>query len=240
MKTYLCQSLIVLSLCSCSTESPDINTGSTELFASKPSYKNGAEITSPANPDNPYDYAGVLTEQILDEYASQPDEIRSLPEVTQLVEDLLSANPATDDYLPADYEVPAAALIQQLLLNAELDFLSDLTAAGYSTNAKLQLQELKTGLSSLKLTDSTYETVYNYIIRIEEDILNGHLPPSEEEALLTTTSVLRYALYNDTKRKRRDRDWEWSTANIAATSTGSMVSVSDAVALCVISKVYEP
>lgn len=200
----------------------------------------GEVNTSPANPDNPYDYAGVLTDQILDEYASQPDEIRSLPEIAQLVEDLLSANPATDDYLPADYEVPATALIQQLLLNAELDFLSDLTAAGYSTNAKLHLQELKTGLSNLKLTDSTYEAVYNYIIGIEEDILNGHLPPGEEEALLTTTSVLRYALYNDTKRKRRDRDWEWSTANIAATSTGSMVSVPDAVALCVISKIFEP
>jgi hypothetical protein len=131
-------------------------------------------------------------------------------------------------------------LIQQLLLNAELDFLSDLTAAGYSTNAKLHLQELKTGLSNLKLTDSTYETVYNYIVEIEQDILDGNLPPGEEEAVLTTTSVLRYALYNDTKRKRRDRDWEWSTANITATSTGATISVPDAIALCVISKVYKP
>ncbi|WP_294819082.1 hypothetical protein [uncultured Flavobacterium sp.] len=240
MKTYLYQSLIVLSLCSCSTESPDATTGSTEFLTSKPAHKMGDATTSPANPDNPYDYAGVITDRILDDYASQPDEIRSLPDIIQLVEDLLNADPATDDNLPAGYQVPAAAFIQQLLLDADLDFLSDLTAAGYSTNGKVHLQDLRTGLSSLKLTDSTYETVYNYIVEIEQDILDGHLPPDEEEALLTTTSVLRYALYNDTKRKRRDRDWEWSTANITATSTGAATSIPDAIALCVISKVYTP
>lgn len=240
MKTYLCQSLIVLSLCSCSTESPDINTGSTELFASKPAYKNGAEIPDPANPDNPYDYAGAITDQILDDYASLPNATRSLPEVTQIVEDLLNAYTGGDDSLPANYEVPDLALINQLLLNADQDFLSDLTLAGYSGKGKLYLQVLKAELTSLKLANSTYEAVYSFLQETEAAILDENLSPGEEEALLITTSILRYSLYNDTKRKRRDRDWEWSTANISATSTGSVVSVPDAVALCVISKVYEP
>ncbi len=239
MKTYLYQSLVVLSLCSCSTESPEINTGSTELFASKP-YKSGDGILTPENPDNPYDYVGAITDQILDDYASEPDVTRSLSEITQLVEGLLNARDVSDDNLPANYTAPPAAFIQQLFLNADTDFLADLTSAGYSTTGKFYLQELKVELSTLKLTDSTYETVYNYIIAIEEDILNEHLPPGEEEALLTTTAVLRYALYNDTKRKRRDRDWEWSTANITATATGTTTGVPDAIALCVISKVYKP
>lgn len=176
----------------------------------------------------------------MDEYASQPDEIRSLPEVTQIVEDLLNTYSDSDDSMPVNYEAPDLALINQLLLNADQDFLSDLTLAGYSGKGKLYLQVLKAELTSLKLANSTYEAVYSVLQETEAAILGENLSPGEEEALLITTSILRYSLYNDTKRKRRDRDWEWSTANIAATSTGSMVSVPDAVALCVISKVYEP
>jgi len=234
MKTYLYQSLIFMSLCSCSTDTPEVTAGAWEQNAARFAYKSG---NSPANPANPYDSTGILVDALLDDYHLLPEGKRSLAQVIELTESLGTAHEEFQALLPDNYQAPEAGIVAQILDNPNPDFT---VGTDYSAKGKEHLRSIALELQILKLADAPYHDVLDYFIEIEGEILADNLSEQEKEALLITASALRYALYNDTKKPKRDRDWEWSTANVAATSSGSIENIPDAILLCVVSKVYEP
>jgi len=237
MKTYLYQSLIVLSLCSCTADlSEDVPSNIHETVGSAAKKSNDLA----ANPDNPYDYAGKLCNDLLDEYHLAPSSSRTLNDVKQLVDSLALANYGFTLLLPQDYDIITPAVIENAISNAEADFVPDLLVAGYSAQARTYLLNIKAELALLKLADVPYSGVQSYLEEVEADILADSLTQGEEQALLVTASIVRYSLYNDTKRKRRDRDWEWSTGNLTATSTAAMDNVPDAIISGIVSKLHQP
>ena len=237
MKTYFYQSLIVLSLCSCTADlSEDVPSNIHETAGSAAKKSNDLA----ANPDNPYDYAGKICNDLLDEYHLAPSSSKTLSDVKLLVDSLAFAKYGFTALLPVNYEVISHSTIENAISNAEADFLPDLLAAGYSVQAQTYLLNIKAELALLKLADVRYSEVQSYLEEVEADILADSLMQGEEQALLVTVSILRYSLYNDTRRKRRDRDWEWSTGNLTATSTAAIDNVPDAIISGIVSKLYKP
>ena len=195
---------------------------------------------SPANPANGKDYTGLIYNRILDAYYALPASSRNLQQIITTGEQLAFADNGflalngVSSYQPISVsDVEAYTTIYGA--NIE-NYLSQ----SYGLAARETYSEITAELGMLKADKATYDEVYAYLITLEGEVLdNAAIPDDEASAILTTSSLLRYGLYNDKKRKRRDRDWDWMTGNIAATANAALNSEAEAITVSFATDVYQ-
>jgi hypothetical protein len=194
----------------------------------------------PANPSNEKDYAGLIYDRILDAYYALPESSRSFQQIITTGEQLALADTG---FLSLDgaasYQPISGSELEDYLTLSGTDIESYLSE-GYGLAAREVYSELTEELGALKANKATYDEVYAYLISLEGEVLdNTAIPDHEASAILTTSSILRYGMYNDKKRKRRDRDWDWMTGNIAATANAALESEADAITVSFATDVYQ-
>jgi len=237
MKIIASICLLSLVITGCSHDSvliePATETAKLTSYAKK-------SLDSPANPANDKDYTGLIYNRILDAYYALPASSRNLQQIITIGEQLAFAD---SGFLAlngvSSYEPISDSAIEAYTTLYGPDIESYLSES-YGLAARETYSEITVELGMLKANKATYDEVYAYLITIEGEVLdNPAIPDDEASAILTTSSLLRYGLYNDKKRKRRDRDWDWMTGNIAATANAALDSEAEAITVSFATDVYQ-
>jgi hypothetical protein len=237
MKIFASICLLSLVITGCSQDSV-LTEHAAETAAGTSYAKMGAVI--PANPANEKDYTGLIYERILDAYYALPESARSFQQTIATGEQFAFADTGflSLDGAAAHQAISSAELEDYLTLSGT-DIESYLSGS-YGLAAREIYSALTEELGTLKANKATYDEVYAYLVSLEEEVLdNAAIPNDEASAILVTSSVLRYGLYNDKKRKRRDRDWDWMTGNIAATANAALESEAEAILVSFPTDVYQ-
>lgn len=224
MKNYL-YVLTIFSVLSCTTENNDYEL-ETKTFKDL-TKSNAGGISSPAYAGNPYDHIGDAYNTVYDAYETiaikSTDPTVIVATVESLVDEL--GMMSNSDYIP----ITAMGIIA---LKESATTTSALTSV-----VKNQLVELVDQLQILKNANEPYDIACLKIIENENAWqLSTVLTQNEKKILLYTSSVLRYSLYNTSKKKRKDRDWELSVGNIMATAYGATLSVPNTIVVSVSSE----
>lgn len=226
-------SFIMLFLIStaCSTD----NTEENNFEPNQNAKKTSLAISNVTNSANPYDHAGESYLSLLDNYEAfhpKPDNASEVIEVLETLGGNLGIINA--GYIPEDMQSINA--VHQLSVD---DLSLALSQSGLSSQAQTLLLNCITGLLQLKEQDATYDDAYAYLISFESSVASSNLSLTEKAILLSTLSIVRYDIYNDSARKKKDRDWELSVGNFMATAYGAIQSISNAVISAGISNIVK-
>jgi hypothetical protein len=225
-----CLSLILLG---CSPDAVDMPEANVVL------YKTKKASTLPANSVNNNDHTGAIYYRILDAYYALPQTAVNLGQLITLGDSLAFHDPgflALPD-LPPHGSVSVSD-VEMYTGSPESD-IAVLLTPGYGSKSRAVFGELTSGLSQLKNDNATFDEAYYFIAALEGTIIdNPSLSQEEQDAILVTTSLLRYGLYHDKKRKRRDRDWDWMTTAVAATANAALESEAKAILISFATDVY--
>lgn len=172
---------------------------------------------APHNTANPYDIAGSIHNDILENLENANFNSGSIESIANAIDSvsisyqgitsLPSGNPAVSTRLA---EITAIVNNTDALYNV-------LTASSLELSAR---NSFSTFINTLLLGSSNpYEDIHSAVVSYEANILASTLMSSEDKRIiLTTTSIIRYSAY---KKKRKDKDWETSVTSIAAAVSGS-------------------
>lgn len=193
----------------------------------------------PANPGNGKDAGGSVYMDLLDAYYATPPADNTLQgiiafgEAVAFAHPLYGSLPGAQDYQP----ISPADIVPYL--NVDDQDIKTLLCEGYAPQAKAFLEAMTTELARLKAAGAPYGEAYSYLIAFETEVAEAKsISLNEADAILTTTSILRYGMYHDKKRRRRDRDWDWMTGNIAATANAALESQPQAILTSFATDVY--
>ncbi|MEL1244945.1 hypothetical protein AAEO56_11775 [Flavobacterium sp. DGU11] len=206
--------LFAIASLSCSPEFQETENQQIEKSALNETFLKKA-ITMPANPDNGYDNAGWMHNQILEAYtyntpASLTGRITALESIAQADSTFLSLAPNYTSVSTAQLNVITQDNLTQVLSNSAL-----------SPASQNSLKVLIDNIFDLESKASSYEVIYSLIIAFESGIIeNAALPEAERKIILTTTSVARYAAFYD-KKKGKDKDWRMSRGSLTSAIYGS-------------------
>jgi len=213
--------LFLIGGIACSTEDPSevYNSGSLTLKTLV------AENSEAASSSNPYDDRGKAYLQILDSYeALEKDSADDLSIITTLETIAIGLGVSDHSYNPL-----VSQNIRQIKSLSHSNIDDALTGLNVSASGKALLISTVNELILLKNLDASYDAVYTSLINQEQTVLHSALSPHDTEVLLTTFSIVRYSIYNKSRRKRKDRDWELSVGNVIATAYGAVASRSNAI-----------
>lgn len=172
---------------------------------------------TPQNTSNPYDIAGSMHNEILENLENTNFNSQSIEYIANAIDSVsiaytgltsvVSGNPKVSIKLP---EITAIVNNTDALADALLT-----SSLGVSARTSLS-----TFINTLLLGSSNpYEDIHSAVVSYEATILASTLMTNEDKRIiLTTTSVIRYSAY---KKKRKDKDWETSVTSIAAAVSGS-------------------
>lgn len=205
-KTSLMLALLPGIIFSCTTENindedkTDISDQTTSKIAS----------TLPDNPANPYDDTGRTHNDILDIYhlGMQNDST-----VAQVRERIILIK---GDIYPCLID---DAQIRHILSDPYQAFELVVQKSSLSGIAKMSLSNFITSFTLLE--DSSYENIYQFIILYEANVsANTQFSNIDKRIILRSTSILRFSLYYE--KKRKDKDWDSSVGNFVGGVSGSV------------------
>jgi len=231
MKNFLPgTALLCFAFLSCTTEA--IQSGATEhtvnanqAFASR----QGQGDATPANTQNPYDFAGAAQNELLDLYLDGNNSYSSIEEVSDQVALL-----AAQHYALGGQDIPPTISQEQIAFivtnpSGALDTIG--TSPALSASAAADFSEFMVTLDAAQ--DATFEEQYSLIITYEATLINNPAySAADKEVILTSTSIARYTIYY--RKKRKDRDWDTSVGNIVAGASGAEENTISAVAMAVV------
>ncbi|AWH86531.1 hypothetical protein HYN59_16090 [Flavobacterium album] len=189
-------------------------------------------ITMPANPDNEYDKAGWMHNQILEAYtyntpASLAARVMAIESIAQADATFLSLAPGYTSISTAQLNVIVQDNLTQVLSNSSLSAASQNNLNGIIDN-----------IFDLESNASSYEAIYNLIVAYESGIIgNTALPESERKIILTTTSIARYAAFYD-RKKGKDKDWRMSRGSLTSAIYGSQEGPGKAIIMSLAGGLY--
>ncbi|KGO93662.1 hypothetical protein [Flavobacterium subsaxonicum] len=231
MKNFLPgTALLCFAFLSCTTEA--IQSGATEYtlnanqaFASR----QGQGDATPANTQNPYDFAGAAQNELLDLYLDGNYSYSSIEEVSEQVALL-----AIQHYTFGGQDTPPTISQEQIaaiLTNPSAALGAVATSPALSDTAAAAFSDFMVTLNAAQ--GATYEELYSLIISYEATVINNPAYSStDKEVILTSTSIARYTIYY--RKKRKDRDWDTSVGNIVAGASGAEENTISAVAMAVV------
>nr|WP_198999689.1 hypothetical protein [Flavobacterium sp. ASV13] len=206
--------ILPLISASCSDEYTGAAALETSNFVNAITKKSGV---TPNNTSNPYDFAGEMHNNILADLENTDLNLRSIAFVANAVDSVYSSNSGITSLSSGNPLLSIRLPEIAAMVNNNNLLPSVLATSSMRAPARISLS---TFIDSLTLdNDHPYEQIYNQIISYETSILaNTNMNISEKRIILTTTSVVRYSVY---EKKRKDKDWETSVTSIAATIAGS-------------------
>lgn len=227
MKNILLILVSILSLLiSCTNENTDYNNLS-ESSLSKPKSKNTAKMlqtTSPENPDNAFDIAGKIHNDILDTYLTGNYNCTTIIQISQKVDSISALN---NDFLNLETTLPMNfGEIQETIDYPQIKLEQAIANSGMTNAAKICLSNF---MASIVLWETNeYDAIHLSIISFENSVLsNPQLTAEDKRIILTTSSITRYSIYY--AKKRKDKDWETSVGNSVGALQGAIDNSSTAV-----------
>jgi hypothetical protein len=213
--------ILPLLIVSCTTDSIE-NTDSIDnkvIDKKSEKYARLVQILTPENPENVYDLAGKLHNDILDIYLAGNYQHNAIVEISQEVEaiaavnnDLMLLNLETN--LPIDLNE-----IQEIINNPQAQLDEAIANSSMTDKAKGSLSNFMTSLLSWE--NDEYAEIHQSIILYESSVMtNPQFSSEDKRIILTTSSIARYSLYY--ARERTDKDWEASVGNRAGAFSGAI------------------
>jgi len=182
--------------------------------------------TKPFNAANPYDVAGELHNQILELYFEQEYLPENIEDVDEEIHALILEKTGVSDSLYLDLSV-----IEDILAvpySSFLEIVDNPALSSYGQSGFIDFVD-----SLLLVKSAPYEDLYDFITQYESDVLlDTLLSTNEKRIFLTTTSIIRYSIYFE--KRRKDKDWESSVGNIAAAMSGAYEDSISAVTLALV------
>lgn len=216
--------ILPLLIISCTTERID-NDDSIGTLDSKVSAKKSEKSAGvgqnliPENPANVYDYAGKLHNELLDVYLAgnyQYSTILQISEQVQAIaaenEDVVLLNSATS--ILANLEE-----IQEIIDNPEGKLDNLLANSSMTDAAKISLYSFMN--ATLLWENEDYEIIYQSIISYESAVMDStEFNDEDKRVILTTSSIARYSIYYE--KKRKDEDWDSNVGNRVGAVSGAL------------------
>jgi len=205
MKIFLLCIPVLLILNSCSTDS-DVD----QAVASK-NYDSASTSQSvlPENLANKMDLTGKLYFEQLHQYSQR----NQLPKsVGELSEEISIISKSIGNISLSDNSVIhfTDEIIESILLDPDNIMIAMVTNSTLSQNVKDSLINFLQTLNNQRALDFKFN--YDFIVDYENEIIaDSTIVEDEKDTLLTVTSISRYSLYSEVKR--RDRDWETSVGS---------------------------
>jgi hypothetical protein len=170
-------------------------------------------VIGPGNSANPFDIAGSIHNEILETLDQTDFNSQSIEDIAVLIDSISAIHPELVS-LSSDSAL-SSRLPEIIWIVNNNDVMNDLLGAStLGGNAKISLISFVDSL--LLATDDSYGDIHSMIVSYEASILNNsELTSNDKRIMLTTTSVVRYSVYED---KRKDKDWETGISRIAATT----------------------
>jgi hypothetical protein len=220
--------VLTVLIASCTADPIDTNEGTSIEGSYKKSKKTArlVQYLTPENPENVYDFAGRLYNELLELYLSGNYPHNTISAISQQIELLVIAHtegmlldPQTDS--AANFEA-----IQQILDNPQTQQDQIISKSLMTNPAKISLAGFMDDV--LLWGNYPYDTIYPLIVSYESSVIaNNALTTEDKRIILTTSSIARYSLYDDDKRK--DKDWGGSVGNRIGGVSGALDNPSSAV-----------
>lgn len=220
MKNLLVMLVIIFSLLvSCTNENIDEKTTLVENSLSKTKPRHSGKMiqtTSPENPDNPYDIAGKIHNDILDSYLTASYPFTTIVQISHKVDSISALN---NDFTNLETTLPLNfGEIQETYNTPQRKLEQAIANSGMTNAAKICLANF---MDSIALGETgEYELLHPSIISFETSVIsNTQFTAEDKRIILTTSSIVRYSIYY--KKERKDKDWETSVGNRAGTLQGA-------------------
>ncbi|TDP00303.1 hypothetical protein [Flavobacterium sp. 245] len=228
MKNLLVMLVIIVSLLvSCTNENIDENTTLVENSLSKKKSNHSGKMiqtTSPENPDNPYDIAGKIHNDILDSYLTASYPFTTMIQISHTVDSISALN---NDFTNLQATLPLNfGEIQETVDSPQLKLEQAIANSGMTNAAKICLADF---MASIVLWETgEYEVIHPSIISFETSVINNTQFTNEDKRIiLTTSSIARYSIYY--AKEIKDKDWETSVGNRVGALQGAIANSSTAV-----------
>ncbi len=204
MKNYLLGIVFPFLLASCSVET-DLEKTANDQSQSK--IADGSVM--PENKLNPFDTKGQYYYELLNLYADTNGFPNSTAAITKQLLFLSKDDNATNSFSKNTVEINEES-IARILDNPEKEFLEIISTASLSLEAKITLTSFIENL--IEHQEEDYANLYDSIVRYEDEIVENTLfNQREKEIILSLSSICRFSLY--VEKKRKDRDWETAVTN---------------------------
>lgn len=207
MKKLLLLSLFLsLTFLSCSTdEGIETETSQSDASVSINHKKENPGNWSPQNTANPYDQAGILYRQILEQYNTN---IPTNATPSQIIFDIESIANGFSDFAPMknnNYSPIAYNNISWILSTEESYHTAISNNTNLSVTAKNQLETMASTLIEMVDTQATSKNIHDYIVSFEATISSSLiLTATEKKTILISSSIARHANYQRKKGRRWD------------------------------------
>ena len=230
MKFFILCLVVFPFFMSCSEASDTVPVSETALpndyfFAKK------YAVIGPGNPINPYDVAGQLHTDLYAAYYDNDSLPVSLSEVLDRVF-VVAAQHETFGFTPSsiqsiDENTLSSLLVQIDCCSSEILYNSFTTAA-----AAEGFQNFMLTFVSLCDEEDDYSILHSFVTSYEQFVLEAIMASADKQAILISTSIIRYSTYERKKRPKKNSDPEWDL--MIGNVMGSVAGAADGVEAAVI------
>lgn len=229
MKKHLFIVLFYLPLASCEPAGSD---GPLPAHGPGETYNLKSRPGLPGNPDNAFDYAGLVHNEVL--YAYYADTIlpATADGVIGRVDSIAGLHPYFRGLPAAAYHLVPRGGIEHLSSNGAAGLAAVLEGSPLSPQARNGFRILAGEVLSKVDRGEDYAAIHGLITAYESQTLaSPDHTASEKELLLAATSIMRHSAHAKGRRpkKNTDPDWDWLTANIAGAVLGAQYGKEHAV-----------
>ena len=225
--------LCLLSTYSCSDDAGDSPT--IEKSASPGYSKDNTGNTvplKPANPANPYDFAGALHNSILEDYLPVEDPKATVLQIIDRLDAFAKTHADFTGIADCNYTKPTALRLSYIVSNPLTGPDEILNAAGLSPSARTSLSGYLNTASQLNRDDIAFSNIYTFSTAFEKSVLeNSAYTAAEKKTILTAAAITRYGSWFRDKHRRvpRDRDLDLLITTLLAGIEGNGESTASAV-----------
>lgn len=203
MKNLLITFSTLFFLTSCSDDeyiNPEANKPLAEIIAD--------ETLAARNPENPYDQTGADFYKNLTEYITKNGYPKSNAEIIDQL--LFMANRKISNRTNKSIITITSEMISIILVDPENTLFDLINNSELSAGVKINLTGFVTELADKQ--DEDYDNVHDFIVLYEQGIVQSlALQEDEKDTILKVSSISRYSLYEEARK--RDRDWETGVTN---------------------------
>lgn len=181
---------------------------------------------TPENPENIYDLAGKLHNDILNVYFAGNYQHTTIAQISQQIETIAAAN---NDFILLDIEANLPInleIIQEIINDPQVKLDQAIVNSTMTNPAKDNLSDF---MSNVVLwQNQSYQEIYQSIISYESSVIaNVTFSNEDKRIILTTSSIVRYSFYYDMVDK--DKDWDTSIGHRVGGLSGSIDNLSVAI-----------
>ena len=191
---------------------------------------------NPANNNNPYDYAGRIHNEILNEVLMEYDTSEiNVDNICNIVESKTKKNKELIDLQATDVNCD---LLQDGVDDYTKQFVNVINSSQLSEDGKMKAKEVVNYMFEKAFSDVeiSYSDLYNHYIDLERQIMNNtRLNDFDKKSLLEGCSIARYSAYfwkntNLNKSRKSDKPqrgfWGWLAIGAADVGGGLLGGIS--------------